>query len=405
MKKLGLIVLLGLATATFAAPKNEKTITVDDPFTSLIKNHLQLYGEQEFYSAIQVSIKSKDKISNYVAGTKARGNSSLITSSDLFDIGSITKSFTAALTLIAEREGKLKLDNPLADYLSSYPHWGKQSITRLLNMSTGIPDYAVAPKLNYLFSKNLQQYWSQKQLVDLVYSTKFNPPLKSGYFYSNTGYILMDMVLSNQYKMPFKTLLEERLIKPLSLSNTFYPVPNYPAEVLQRLVRGYSYDVYANPELLGRDVSENNLSWGGAAGAIVANSEDIIHWIDALFIGDKLLTVDEKKKMQTLISMSTGKPLSEANTQEMHAFGLGIAQGYNEQLGRFWYYRGETLGHRSYYVYIPCNQVIVSALVNSATNDENDHTMSLLEALYQQVLLQDTSLQCQPSEPDSKKAA
>ncbi|WP_051131824.1 serine hydrolase domain-containing protein [Legionella tunisiensis] len=295
MKKL-LTVFLALfaqfAVFSSASAKSE-TIAPD----TIIKEHLRQYGPQEMFSAIQVSIKVQDKISTYTAGNRSlEPGSKAISADDLFDIGSITKSFTAAIAVMAESEGKFKLENGLNHYLPDYPHWGQLSLSGLLNMSTGIPNYSDAPRMNYLMSKNLRQYWNQSDLINLVYSKQLNPPLKPGYFYSNTGYVLMDIILSKAYKTSFKNLLSSKILTPLKLQNTFYPLPDYPVEVLQRLVRGYSYNVYDNPELLGKDVTENNLSWAGAAGALVANSEDVIHWIEHLFIDDQLLTSAQKGK-------------------------------------------------------------------------------------------------------------
>ena len=394
-----LIAFLALSTAAFAAPKTETTVPVEDPIKTIISTHFQRYAEQELFSAIQVSIKTKDKINTYSAGNRSRTAGSIpITATDLFNIGSITKSFTAALVLLAEGEGKLKLQAKLGEYLPDYSHWSELSLTSLLNMSSGLPNYSNAPKINYLMSKNLQQYWSQSALIDLVYSAEFNPPRKTGYFYSNTGYVLMDMILHNQYKIPFQTLLTEKIFKPLKLQNTFYPIPNYPSKLFQRLVRGYSYNVYDNPELLGRDVTDNNLSWAGAAGGIVANSEDVIHWVESLFIGNELLTPTQQKTMQTLISLANGSPISSTNADEPRGFGLGLVQAFDAKIGSYWFYEGETLGYRALYIYVPCNQVIISTLFNSATNSENDHAHELIQVLYNQVLEQDNSLVCKPNE-------
>lgn len=369
---------------------------IDPVVNKLIQEHLKQYSQREFFSAIQVSIKVKDKVSTYVAGNRANAaDSDPIDAQSLFNVGSITKSFTAALVLLAENESKLKLNDTLSNYLSDYPHWGELTLTSLLNMSTGMPNYSDSPTMNYVISKNLHQYWSQDALINLVYSKDYNPPRKPGYFYSNTGYILIDKILSKAYTTSFQKLIVTKIIKPLHLENTFYPIPNYPHAVLARMARGYSYNVYDNPELLGQDVTENNLSWAGAAGAVVANSEDVVHWIDDLFISDKLLNATQKEKMQQLVSTTTGLPLASPNENDPFGFGLGISQGYEASIGHFWFYEGETLGYRALYIYVPCNQVIIAALFNSATNHDNDHAKDLILTLYSHLLEQDKQLICE----------
>jgi len=357
-----------------------------DPVQDLINTHLKRYAEQEHFSAIQVSIKVGDKVSHYTAGTRSLDpDSPAITADDLFDIGSITKSFTAALAIKADSEGKLALNKTVGDYLKNYPHWAGISLTGLLDMSTGIPNYSNAPTINYLFSKNIRQFWSQSQLVDLVYFKEYNPPRLDGYFYSNTGYILMDMILSAQYKSSYEQLLVDRIIKPLGLNNTFYPLPDYTEAELARMVRGYSWNIYDNPELLGRDVTQNNLSWAGAAGAIISNSSDVLNWIDELFIKDRLLNNVEKTTMQQMISLTSGKPIKQTDKNDPRAFALGISQGYDDAMGQYWFYEGKTLGYRAVYMYSPANKIIIVTLYNSATNSENDKVGELMQALYLQV--------------------
>lgn len=385
--------LLAFASPLFAEAAGPSA--KPDALTAIIDEHYQAYRQAEHFSAIQVTIKTKQGSHSYVKGTKAlTPGSQPITTKELFNIGSISKSFTAALALMAEREHKLNLEQPLGSYLKTYAHWADIPLSSLLNMGSGIPNYSDAPKINYLMSKNLKQFWSPVELMELVYPKQFNPPRKKGFFYSNTGYILMDMILSAQYKKSFASQLEANIISFLQLKNTYYPVPHFPRNVLARLARGYSYNIYDNPELLGRDVTENNLSWAGAAGAVVANSEDVAQWVEQLFIGEQLLTAAEKRKMQQLISMTTGEPIAQTDARHPRGFGLGIIQGFKPEFGHYWFYEGETLGYRALYLYTPCNQVIVVALFNSATNSENDHAGELIEKLYRQLLQNDSSLVC-----------
>ncbi|WED42751.1 serine hydrolase domain-containing protein [Legionella cardiaca] len=373
--------------------------TSNNAINQILQQHLKKYGAEELFSGIQVSIKAKDKINTYTVGYRAHTpGSAPMDANTLFNIGSITKSFTAAIALLAESEGKIKLTDPLSNYLPDYPHWGELTLTSLFNMSTGIPNYSNTPTFNYLASKELRHYWSQDDLINLVYFKDYNPPRKAGFFYSNTGYVLMDKILTKAYEMPFQNLIVEKIIKPLNLKNTYYPIPDYPAPVLARLARGYSYNVYDNPELLGQDVTQNNLSWAGAAGAVVANSEDVIHWINDLFIENKLLSDAQKEKMQQLISLSSGLPLPITSAKDPLGFGLGISQGYDQKIGRYWFYKGETLGYRALYIYVPCNQVIISALLNSATNEENDHSRELVLSLYNHLLTKDEMLICGKNE-------
>lgn len=365
------------------------------PYEQVMTQHLNQYGKLEHFSGIQVSIKAGNTYQHFAVGTRSfDAQSPTLTTQDLFDIGSITKSFTASLAVIAEREQQLHLSDNVGQHFDNYPHWNDISLTGLLNMSTGIPNYSESPTINYLFSQNLKKFWEPTDLIALTYPKDNDPPRKPGYFYSNTGYVLMDMILTRLYKEPYAKLLQERILTPLHLNHTYYPVPDYPQNLLSQMAHGYSYNIYDNPELLGRDVTENNLSWAGAAGALVSNTADVLQWVEALFINDKLLSLKEKETMQQLISTTDAKPLAQTSKDNPRGFGLGIVQMYDEKIGQFWFYQGETLGYRALYLYVPCNQVIVVAFLNSATNDGNDQGGKLLQTLYQEVLSQNKQLVC-----------
>ncbi len=353
---------------------------------AIMDNHLKQYGAMEHFSAIQASIMKGNTIHHYTVGKRSLNpDSPALSLDDLFEIGSITKSFTAALAVIAQRDEKLSLPDTVRQYLKKYPDWSNLTLAGLLDMSTGIPNYSNSPTMNYLFSQNSHYRWSHENIIALAYPKTGNPPRLPGYFYSNTGYVLMDMILAKQYKKSLALLLHDQIFIPLKLQHMFYPLPEYPAGVMKQKVRGYSWNIYDNPELLGRDVTDTDLSWAGAAGAIVANSADVLTWVNYLFIEDKLLSGSEKKTMQTLISLSTGKPVAQTNKDTPKAFGLGISQGYSEQMGRYWFYEGKTLGYRAIYMCKPEEKLIIVALFNSATNEENDHVGELMQKLYQQI--------------------
>ena len=354
-----------------------------DTIQSIIDEHLARYKDVEHFSAIQVSVKSGGLIQNYVSGTVARGkNQTLLAPHHLFNIGSITKSFTAVLALQAQKRQQLNLNEKVKTYLPQYSHWGDITLEQLLNMTSGLPNYSDSASMNIAFSKNLGKVWTSKEMLALVYKNDYKPPLQQGYNYTNTGYILMQMILQKQTKHSFADLLEKEIFIPVQLSNSFYPVPIPGKSISQRLVSGYGYNVYTNPELLGRDVKENNLSWAGAAGGIVANSEDVLHWVEALFQRDMLLDAAQKNKMQRLVSTTTGKPIQLADKNDTRGFGLGIIESYRPDIGRYWFYEGETLGYRALYMYVPSSKIIITALFNSATNGANDHSGALLESLY-----------------------
>ncbi|ACB00586.1 MULTISPECIES: serine hydrolase [Cyanophyceae] len=371
----------------------------DQKINQYLAEHYTQYQTRENFSGIQLSVKVNEApTQTYVIGRESHDpNSAPITAESLFHIGSITKSFTAALLLQNDRNQALDLNADFTQYLPEYSHWSGIITTQLLNMTSGLPNYTDSPTVNYLLSQDLEQFWEKRSLIDFVYPqhSSAKPPLRSGYDYNNTGYLLSALLLETVTEKSFANLITEQLLQPYELENTFYPVPNPSAAVQQRLVEGYNFNPYTNPELVGKDVSRNNLSWAGAAGALVSNTEDIIHWVRTLFIEDNLLSAEEKEEMQQIVSLQTGEAIAQTTATDPYGFGLGIIQGYDERWGNYWFYQGETLGYRSFYVYFPCNQVIISALFNSSVDAQNNHARSLIQQVYGTLLEDDPALICQ----------
>lgn len=371
---------------------------IDNLIQKSLQQYYKTYQPLEYFSGISVAIAipNTKEIKTYTIGTIShKAKSVKITPQTLFQIGSISKSFTAAIAVKQTRANRLKLSDTVGQYLKQYPKWSDIKLQSLLNMTSGLPNYSDTPTWNYKESKDISRIWSNKQLIAFAYPRKqFMPPLKQGYYYTNTGYILADMMLEKASKQKFKKLLIEKIITPLALTNTFYSIPKMSATVRKRLAHGYGYNQFENPELLGKDLVKNNLSWAAAAGGLVATPSDVIKWVQALFINDKLFSDTERQQMQQLVSQKTGKPIANVTKDDPRGFALGLVSAYDPNLGQFWFYEGETLGYRAIYMYKPCNKIIIAATLNSGTNSENDHISKLIQGLYQAILKAYPNYQC-----------
>jgi D-alanyl-D-alanine carboxypeptidase len=111
----------------------------------------------------------------------------------LFQIGSNTKSFTAALILRLEAEGKLSIDQTVGDWLPQYPDWANVTIRSLLNMTRDITNYTETVDIAQTMAADLHHQFSYKDLIAAVYGKGL--PIPSGWFYSNTNNILAAMII------------------------------------------------------------------------------------------------------------------------------------------------------------------------------------------------------------------
>ena len=320
------------------------------------------------------------------AGDNGRENKAPVNGDTLFQIGSNTKHFEAAVVLALEAEGRLSIRQTVGDWLSEYPAWSDVKIRRLLNMTSPIPTYSDTQIIGQQIADDIYHQFTMRQLVWAAYPRPDNPlPIPSGWFYSNTNNILAALIIEKASGMSFKEALEKYAIRPAGLHNTYYKDGIYGDEVLDRMPRG----TYNNPEcldyqpkpctrsvlapLIGRDMSGANMSWAGAAGAIVSNPRDLAKWIRALF-GGRVIPPQQLKEMTSLVSQTTGEYVKQAGEKTPLAFGLDLAQAYRPEVGgRFWYYEGITLGFRAIFAYWPQYDLVITTATNSQPSGPENH--------------------------------
>jgi D-alanyl-D-alanine carboxypeptidase len=344
-----------------------------------LETYLQAHGEAEHISAaaMSVSLAEDEPSIDVSAGTMTFGGSEPVLPSSVWQIGSNTKAFTSVLLLQLEAEGRLSIDDTLGQWLPEYPQWQDVAIRRLLNMTSGIATYDQQAAFLDDYAADPLTHFSAERLVG--YAT--GAPATSGYDYSNTNYVLAEMIIERVTGESYREELEERLLEPLCLRDLYYREHLYPSSVTEREPAGYFFDQRL-PEwsgLVGRDVSRDTLSWGRGAGGMIGTTSDIIPWVRALYTG-RLLPPQQQAELTSLVSTATGQPIEQTSPSDPNGFGLGVAQLTIEPLGTFWVYEGSTLGFRVLHVYLPDSGVTVALGLNSHTG--GTETAALAEAVF-----------------------
>jgi D-alanyl-D-alanine carboxypeptidase len=332
------------------------------------------------------------------AGTTGRSVSDGPVSQDtLFQMGSTSKSFTAAVILKLEAAGALSLDDTVGRWLPEYSAWQDVSIRRLLNMTSGIPNYSETEAMSRLWVEEPQRDLSAEELVRIVYPTSSNRfPATTGYHYSNTNYILASMIAEKATGRTFQELVHELVIEPLGLHSTFYESGTYPEAVIRRLAHGYFENpactdyqpkdcaVSWNLPLVGRDVRAMSSSWTQAAGGAVSNPRDVDRWMRAVFAG-KVVPPKQQTEWLQMVSTRTGAPLAEVSSEDSRGFSLGLVQAILGPMGAQWFYEGETLGYRTLYVWFAQDDILITVQTNSQPADGMDRLHDAVIAIYEAV--------------------
>ncbi|CCH89570.1 (Serine-type) D-alanyl-D-alanine carboxypeptidase [Modestobacter italicus] len=345
--------------------------------------YLQERGAAEHVSAagVSVSLPGRRSTIDVTTGTTTFGGSVPVRADAVWQIGSNTKAFTAVLVLQLEAQHRLSIDDTLGQWLPQYPQWRDVTIRRLLSMTSGIPTYDDQPAWYADYAADPHRSFSPEQLVGYV----VDAPATSGYSYSNTNYVLAEMIIERAAGRSYAEQLYRRIIEPLGLRDLHYRPDVYPAWVTDREPAGYLFNPdFPLPGLLGQDVSRDTLSWARSAGAIISTTSDMTRWERALYSG-RLLPPQQQAELESLVSTTTGQPIASTSATDPQGFGLGIAQLSTPQLGTFWFYEGQTLGFRAVHAFFPESGLIIAFALNSSVEGSNDQIGPLMQTLYETV--------------------
>ncbi|WP_185716255.1 serine hydrolase domain-containing protein [Larkinella knui] len=192
---------------------------------STVETAMRPYFANARHVGSLIGIYRKGAVSWYGYGETKRGSGQLPTMNTLFEIGSVTKPFTAALVLDWLQRHQLPVDTPIARYLPDYSRRGVASLTfrQLLDYSSGLPeddaiaDLKTAP--GYTSANPYQHYDSTRVYAYLKnYGVKYPPGTR--YTYSNLAFGLAGLILERMTHTSFETLVRERIAAPLELANT-----------------------------------------------------------------------------------------------------------------------------------------------------------------------------------------
>ena len=275
----------------------------------------------------------------------------------VYAIGSLTKTFTAAAVLALADDGKLSLDDPLSAWVPAFPAPGRTAtIRQLLNHTAGIRSMtALGPR-----------YWAQAgreiEPTDLVAIFANEPPdFPSGtaYRYSNSGYVLLGLVVEKASGMPWGAFVARRLLVPLALTSTR---DGESRELVPGRARGYSRKKGGGFE----NAWFVSLSQGYSAGALLSTAADVAAWIRRLEV-EPPVGAASHRAMTTPATLPDGTVLT-------YGYGLGI----DSFAGRRRFFHGGGLpGFDAFAAYVPGDDFAVAVLCNT----DGDAAMEIADAM------------------------
>ncbi|WP_046724606.1 serine hydrolase domain-containing protein [Streptomyces xiamenensis] len=355
----------GPAVAYAVVEPSGRSVTAS--LRSDLEKYLDDQGAKDHFSAVSLRVTYADQRPDISVdvGTFRYGGGRPVNSGALWQIGSNTKAFTSVLLLQLETEGKLSMTDKLGQWLPEYPAWRDVTITQLLSMTSGIPNYTEQSAFLRDFDANPYTRFTLERLMSYVEGLPLGPPT---YEYSNTNYLLAQMIVERASHDTYVEQLAERIIEPLGMNDTCLP-PYCPPGTASRMPTPYSTHSDL-PNHLNKSVPPLALSWAQGAGGLVSSLEDMTAWDRALYSG-QLLPPAQQRELESLVSMQTSESIENVTADDPMGFGLGLVKIAHPVAGTVWFYEGATYGNRVLHMYLPETGTIIAIAVNSAVGGED----------------------------------
>lgn len=253
----------------------------------------------------------------------------------LFESGSVGKQFTATAVMMLVEEGKIALDDKITKYFPDAPAaWREITVRNLLSHTSGIPDYTGEDTSGNEHVLNFRQDYTEDQLVKMAEGLK--PIFKPGekWSYSNTGYVLLGVLIHRVTGEFYGDFLQQRIFKPLGMTSTRIISE---ADIIPNRSSGYRL---VNGELKNQEWVSPSLNTT-ADGSLYTSVLDMSKW-DASLYTEKLLKKSSLDEMWTPMRLNDGQNaeygfgwfLHSANGHRLieHA---GSWQGFTTQISRY----------------------------------------------------------------------
>ena len=322
----------------------------DDSFDQAKIDSLFLIIEENDKSMGSVSIfQNGEEVYQRSFGYADLENDIPATSETIYRIGSVSKTYTAAIIMQLIEEKKLTLETKLDKYFPQIPNANQITIEHLLRHRSGLFDYLSTEDFND---------WSgepktQDELIQIFVDngTVFSPGSKTEY--SNTNYALLSYIAEQIDGTAFSEILDERITRPLQLSKTCF---------------GGKINASENEALSYKKLkswnqsSEIDMSIAMGAGGIVSTPTEVNHFYTALF--DQKVVSKRSLKQMTKMVDGEGMGLSEAKPFGRKAY----------------WYSGGIDGFSSVVVYYPDDEVSFTMTLNAVAMNMyviNDGMMSI----------------------------
>lgn len=281
---------------------------------------------------------------------KAFGKANLELGVDLgpdfvFQLGSMTKQFTAIAILMLEEQGKINTTDALSKYLPDYPNGQNINLHHLLTHTSGIKDFTKMKSIKDIAQKEM----TPKMMVDFFKDEPVDFAPGEKFEYNNSGYVLLGYIIEQASGTTYQDFIEQQIFKKLGMDHSRYATDR---QIVAKRAYGYQKKEsgYVNKTVI-------NFSVPYASGALMSTLDDLLKWQNGLN-SNLLLKPEHTKKAFTKYKLNNG---------EIFSYGYGwhlrdIKGTATREHG------GSVFGFKTMAVYIPSAAIYVVGLTNCDCN-------------------------------------
>jgi CubicO group peptidase (beta-lactamase class C family) len=224
-----------------------------------------------------------------------------------YEIGSVTKQFTAAAVLLLAERGMLAIDDEITKFLPTYPTHGKRiTIRHLLTHTSGIKGYTELP--------DFREWSVQKKPRESFVPVFAEKPLDfepgSALVYNNSGFFLLGLIIEKVSGTSYAEFVGQNLFAPVGMTRSYYC-----SERAVHRNHAHGYDT-ENGQLVLKAYLDH--TWPYSAGSLCSTAGDLAAWLNALH-GGRVLKAESYRAMTTPAVLNDG-------TKTRYGFGVGIAE-------------------------------------------------------------------------------
>ncbi|KAA9345722.1 serine hydrolase domain-containing protein [Adhaeribacter soli] len=255
----------------------------------------------------------------------------------LYELASCSKQFTAVAILLLEQQGKLKLTDPVQQFIPDFPY-KNITIENLLTHTSGLPDY----------DKLLSKVWDKSKFAtnyDVIELLKKHKPKvlaqpNESFMYSNTGYLVLSVIIEKASGLSYAGFLESAIFKPLGMEHTrVYNTRRSKNEKIENYAYGYVYSNSLNRYVVPDSTKEfQQVIYQDAItgdGTVNSCTRDLILWENEL-LKPTLISKQNLAKAFTPHRLNNGQP---------SYYGYGFILNDGQKTERLVYHTGSWPGY------------------------------------------------------------